>query len=316
MSDVDFTQLAKELHRGIVRKFPRRKVYAPGVNNTWSCDLIDYLSLKKYNEGYAYILICVDVFSKFVRAVPLKDKSALTVLRAFHTFDTLPQKLWTDRGKEFYNKLMEKFCADHNITLYSTYGESKSVIAERFNRTLKGWIQIRMTKDNTFNWSEELDTMIDQYNHRKHSTIKITPIEAQSPDSFWKVYMALYGPDMWPEDDQPSKPLKVGNYVRVSRLKDVFEKGYDANWSWEVFKISKVNATRPLTYSIVDWHDAPIEGSFYRRELQKVAIDPMEVFRIESVIKRDNKNKRAFVKWLGWPKKFNSWVPLDDVKDI
>ena len=309
-----FTQLAKELHRGIRQTFPRRKVYSPAPNWIWSCDLVDYSKIKKENDGYAYILICCDVFSKYVLAVPLLDKSAKSVVKAFETFDTLPKFVWTDKGKEFYNNLFEAYCKENKMSLYSTYSESKSVIAERFNRTLKGWIQLYMTINSTLRWVDELDTMIKQYNDRVHSTIKVKPKDALLKENFNKVYEILYK-DYEPTSlELPKNALRIGNYVRVSRLKGVFEKGYDTTWSEEVFKVRSVKMTSPVTYEIEDWNNNPIEGSFYRYELLKIKLDPSAFFRVEKVIKEDKKNKRAFVKFMGWHKKFNAWVSLDELR--
>ena len=110
--------------------------------------------------------------------------------------------------------------------------------------------------------------------------------------------------------------LKVGDLVRVSRLKGTFEKGYDTNWSEELFTVSKVKMTNPITYNIDDLAKESIEGSFYRQELLKSEVSLDSAFRIEKVIKTDKKNKRAFVKWKGWPVKFNSWVPLSELESL
>ena len=306
--------LSRELHRGIIRKFPRRKVYSPDVNSIWGSDLIDYSQIKKYNDGYAYILICVDVFSKFVRAVPLKDKAGKTVLAAFKTFQVLPKRLWTDKGKEYYNREFERYCKENDIILYSTYGESKSVVAERFNRTLKTWIAERMTLRNSYQWVDILDNLVTRYNNRVHSKIGITPVQAQNPQNFTLVHARLYGEDE--EEKSPKNVLQIGDRVRVSRIKGTFEKGYDENWSEELFKIQKVNLTKPLTYQIEDMAGEPIEGSFYRQELLKTEVPEDAAYRIDKVIRVDKKKKLAFVKWRGYPDKFNSWVALSELEDL
>ena len=311
----DLHQLARELHHGVVRKFPRRRVYSPGVNLTWSCDLLDYLSLKEHNNGYSYILICVDVFSKYVRAVPLLNKTAASVLKAFKSFDVLPKKLWTDKGSEFYNKSFQSFCQNNNIILYSTYSESKSVIAERFNRTIRGWLQLYFTAESTFRWVDVLHKLIDKYNLRIHSTTKMSPNDAIKPENFNQLYLNQYPPLMKLTAASPIL-MSPGELVRISRDKGVFEKGQDYNWSEEVFKIAQVNNTNPITYKLVDLLGESIEGSFYRQELLKTKLDPNDISRIEKVIKTDAKNKKAMVKWRGYSSKFNSWVPLSRVIEL
>ena len=317
-NDVDLTLLAKELHRGIRRSFPRRKVYSPAPDWIWSSDLIDYNNIKKHNDGYAYLLVCVDVFSKFVRAVPLIDKSARSMVKAFESFDKLPKFVWADKGKEFYNKSLEAFFNQNGVKLYSTYSESKSVIAERFNRTFKNWMQLHFTMSNSWRWINTWEEILNQCNNLVHSTTKVKPIDAlKKKESFQTVYNNLYEKYDNTTENLPRNALKVGDFVRVSRDKSIFEKGYDYNWSEEFFKVREVLNTNPITYRLEDFNGDPIEGTFYRFELVKTKLNDLDsVFRIEKVLKEDKKNKRIFVKWKGWPKKFNSWVNKDQATDI
>lgn len=85
---IDFDKIAEELHAPVNRKFQRRKVYSPIPNYIWSCDLADFSKIKTFNDGYAYVLICVDVFSKFVRAIALRNKTAKSIIEAFQSFKT------------------------------------------------------------------------------------------------------------------------------------------------------------------------------------------------------------------------------------
>ena len=132
-------KVSKELHKQVTRKFQRRKVYAENVNEIWGCDLTDLQYWKEQNDGYRYILTVIDVLSKYSWAVPLKDKTAASVTKAFQLLfkEATPQKLWTDQGSEFYNSTLKGVLQKLKIELYSTYGEHKSAIVERFNRTMK-----------------------------------------------------------------------------------------------------------------------------------------------------------------------------------
>ncbi|KAL9986586.1 hypothetical protein ACROYT_G000754 [Oculina patagonica] len=94
----------------------------------------------KWNKGYRYLLMVLDVFSKYGWIVPLKDKKGETVTQAFKTIfkeGRKPQYLWTDKGKEYYNKNMKELLEKNGITLYSTENEEKSSVCERWNRTIK-----------------------------------------------------------------------------------------------------------------------------------------------------------------------------------
>ena len=131
-------QLANELHRQIIRKFKRRKVYSSFRDNIWSIDSADMQSLRKYNKGIKYLLCAIDLFSKYAWVVPLKDKRGISIVNAFQKIISKrkPNKIWVDQGGEFYNKFLKRFLKINNIEMYSTYNEGKFVVAERF-RILK-----------------------------------------------------------------------------------------------------------------------------------------------------------------------------------
>ena len=105
-------QLAKELHKPIIRKFKKRKVYSSFKDNIWGLDLADMQLIRKYNKGIRYILCAIDFFSKYAFAVSLKDRKGTTIVNAFQSIlDNLkrkPNKIWVDQGSEFYYKSFEK----------------------------------------------------------------------------------------------------------------------------------------------------------------------------------------------------------------
>jgi len=134
-------KLADELHKPVRRKFQRRQVISYDVDDIWSCDLVEMQEWSKVNKGYRYMLNVVDVFSKYAWSVPMKDKTGIKTLNAFKQIveksDRKPKHIWVDKGKEFYNKHMNEWLTENNIIRYSTYGEHKSAVVERFNLTLK-----------------------------------------------------------------------------------------------------------------------------------------------------------------------------------
>ena len=141
-------QLANELHKPIIRKFKKRKVYSSFRDNIWGVDLADMQSLSRYNKRIKYLLCAIDLFSKYAWVIPIKDKKSTSIVNAFKKIISerrKPNKIWVDQGSEFYNKSFTDFLKMNNIEMYSTFNEGKSVTAERFIRTLKNKIYRHMT---------------------------------------------------------------------------------------------------------------------------------------------------------------------------
>ena len=148
-------QLANELHKPIIRKFEKRKVYSTFKDNIWGADLADMQLLSKYNKGIQSLLGVIDIFSKYAWVVPLTDKKGISIVKAFQSIlkqsnskrakgtsaqHVKPNKIWVDKGSEFYNAYFKKSLRDNNFVMYSTHNEGKSVVAEIFIRTLKSKI--------------------------------------------------------------------------------------------------------------------------------------------------------------------------------
>ena len=129
-----------KLHRQIIPKFKRRKFYSSFRDNIQGVDLADMQIIKQIQQRIKYLLYAIDLLSKCVCVVPLKDKRGITIVNAFQKIISKGRKankMWFDQGGEFYNNLFKRFLKINNIEMYSTYNEGKSVVAERFIRTLK-----------------------------------------------------------------------------------------------------------------------------------------------------------------------------------
>ena len=273
-------------------------------------------SLSKYNKGIKYLLCTIDLLSKYAWVVPIKDKKGTSIVNAFKKIISekrKPNKIWVGKGSEFYNNAFKDFSKINNIEMYSTYNETKSVVAERFIRTLKNKIfkhTTAISKNICFN---VLDDIVNKYNNTVHRTIKMKPIDItgefyikSSKNAFNKDSMELDSIEL--NSNKKNPKFKFGDHVRISKYKNIFAKGYTPNWSEEVFVINKTKNKVPWTYSISDLNDKEITGSFYEKELQKTN---QKDFRIEKVLKR--KGDKLYVKWKGYNNSFNSWMNKNDV---
>lgn len=261
---------AEELLKPIRHKFKRRRVFVFNIDDIWSADLKDLQSVSKQNNGFKYLLTVIDIFSKRAYTIPLKSKSSDVIINAFeklfNSSSRLPKKLWTDQGSEFTNRNFKKFLKDNNIELYHVYNEGKANVIERFNRTLGEMIQKHMTTNQTSKYINVLQKLLDEYNNKYHSSIKMTPFEASDPENVSTVRNNLYS-NIKPI--KPKKSFKVGDRVRITKYKTQFEKGYKPKWTNEIFTVEEINNTNPITYKLIDLNKEPILGSFYTEELQK-----------------------------------------------
>ena len=305
-------QLADELHKPITRNFQKRKVISNTRDDIWAADLVEMQKFSKWNKGIRYLLMVIDVFSKYGWIRSLKDKKTETVKEAFDDIfkkGRQPKMLWTDKGSEFISKHFKDFLKKKGIRLYHTENEEKSSVVERWNRTMKNRMWKMFTVNNNTVFFDKLDKLVNDYNNTRHSSIKMTPFEASKKKNEKKVWSNLYGDLIFLKPGKPK--FKIGDHVRISKYKrKVFDKGYTPNWTEEIFVIKQINPTKPVTYSIVDLMGESIKGSFYEKELEKAK---QQTFRIEKVIRKDNKKKMALVKWNGYPDKFNSWISFKDL---
>ena len=254
--------LADERHKPIIRKFNKRKVYSQFKDNIWGVDLADMQSLSRKNNGIKYLLCAIDLYSKYAFVIPLKDKKGISIVNVFNKIikqsNSKPNKIWVDQVGEFYNNVFEKWLSNNDINMYSTYNEGKSVVAERFIRTLKNKLYKHMTATGKNVYYDVLDDVVNKYNNTKHSSIKMKPIDVENNK---RVYID--------EQNEKDSKFKGGDRVRISRYKSIFAKGYAPNWSSEIFIVDKINDTVTYMYNLKDLNDEEIIGSFYNKELQK-----------------------------------------------
>lgn len=295
-----------EIHRPARKNFLRRNVILKGIDDLWQADLIDFRSIKHFNQGFQYILVVIDCFSKYVWAVPIKNKTKSETTHAFKQIlndsTRYPKNLQTDMGTEFYNDSFKKLMDSYNINHYSTFSIKKASIVERVIRTLKTNLFKKFSYHGNYKWiGTLLDSVVKTYNDTKHRTTDFKPIDvnvdtADCVKKNIKKTQTKY--------KKTKKNISIGDFVRVSKYKSEFEKGYTPNWSTELFVVKNINNTFPVTYHLEDLRKQPILGCFYEQELQKTNYP--NVYLIEKVLRK--KGNSLFVKWLGLSKSENSWI--------
>jgi hypothetical protein len=303
--------MANELHKPVRKKFPKRFVFVRQVDDVWGADLVEMPKLSKKNSGFKYILMVIDVFSKYGWAVPLKTKTGKEVISALQTIfkENKPKNLWVDKGKEFYNKDVSEVLKKNDIQMYSTNNDEKCSVVERWNRTIKTQLWKYFSANGTQKYTDILQPLIDKYNSTKHRSIGMTPSDARKPSNYKQVYKKLYFKKVKSRNAEPK--YNVGDKVRITVKKHIFEKGYTNNWTDKVYTIKEVLRTLPPTYKIKDDREE-IQGTFYEQELQKTSEN---TFRIEKVVrwKKQDGKRIARVKWVGYDKSYNSWVPESEI---
>ena len=254
------TQLADELHKPIIRKFNKRKVHSSFKDNIWGVDLADMQLLSKFNKGFRFLLCVIDIFSKYAWVIPLKDKKGISIVNVFQIIlkesNRKPNKIWVDKGSEFYNSSFKKWLKDNDIEMYSTNNEGKSVIAERFSRTLKNKIYKYMASISKNVCIDKLDDIVKKYNNTYHTSIKMKPVDDKD-----NTYIGFEK-----EVNDKNHKFRVGDHVRISKYKNIFPKGYMPNWSEEIFIIKKIKNTVSWTYVLNDLNGEEIIGTFYENE--------------------------------------------------
>lgn len=274
LNDTDKLLLAKELHKPVRKRFPKRRIITHGIDDLWAVDLVIMRNFSDENEGYCIIITVIDTFSKFAWAFPLKKKDGISVSKAFEKIieqaktqnHQTPKLLHADKGLEFENYHFKNILKKYSIHMYHTQNEEKSAIIERFNRTLNGKIRLCFEVQKSKKWINILQNLLDEYNFKDiHRSIGMKPCEvnkSNEDDVLHKLFSTKNKP-------KPKIKFSVGDRVRIKAYKKTFGNKYSNNWTKEIFILKEILNTNPITYKIIDLNNEEIEGSFYNEELQK-----------------------------------------------
>ena len=324
------------MSRTSVRKISRKsRIPIQHVGEQWDSDLMDMQSNAKDNQGMRFILVVIDIFSRFLWTRPLKSKMAKDIIAAFKSIfeDTeSPQRIRTDGGSEYTNHNVRGFFKVKGVDHYVTQSEHKAYFAERVIKTLRSLMSRYMIQKNTKQWVDVLPKLTTNYNTSLHSSIKMSPIQvtADNEDQVWANQTLLPLLEKKPiamkkESEDEKKPktkrnppfkVKVGDHVRISYKKRAFERVFDSKFSGEVFVVVKRyrRQGRPI-YQLEDLQGENLKGAFNNNEIQKIKVKSNPKYTIEKILKRKTVRgqKMVFVKWLYYPKKFNSWIEASQV---
>lgn len=263
-------QTAYTRHRYRKLKFKTNQVYAASINDCYQADLLDLPKLKKFNNNIRFILVVIDVLSRFAWAIPLKNKTTLEIIKAFkQIFKTnIPLKIVSDQGREFDSKAFRAFLKPYNVKLYFAVSQNKASLAERLIRTIKDTIYRIITNTGNKKYINHLQSIMSAYNSRIHSTTGVAPkdVTVENESLIWN---KLYGQD---EPRKKNELLKKGDYVRLAIATEAFRKIYTGTFTPEIFIIDRVIKRNPTVYKVRDMNGEIITGSFYASELQKVTL--------------------------------------------
>ena len=269
------TQDTYTRHKPVVKRHKFQKTYVNDLADQIQLDLVDIFKFSNKNQGYRWILTGIEILSRYAFAVPVrrKDTTHMTeavdrLLQKFKTgFGKYPNVVQFDDGNEFYNVGVKRLLEGKNIKYFSTKSDKKAAVVERFNRTLKTMMWKYFFKNKTYNWLNVLDKLTENYNNTKHRSIGMKPIEVNEDNEF-EAWKKLFGGAK--EAFKPPE-FKTGDSVRIHKYKSIFAKGYEPNFTSEVFKIIGVLKGDPNMYVLEDPEDKePIIGKFYEQELSKI----------------------------------------------
>ncbi len=313
---------AYSLQRPLRHKFKRRRVISQGLDALWDVDLADVSNISKENDGMRYLFVAIDVFSRYLWVVPLTNKLHGSIIDGFKDIfksGRKPKQVRSDPGSEWKNRWVKAFLGKQGVDHYVTYNVTHANYAERVILTLKVLMYRYFTHRRTYHYRDVLQKIVNNYNSRPHSALKgKSPGEINNGNEAitWK---QMYVDTLKAKVVNKRQSFKVGDVVRISQNRRTFQRDYEQKWTEEVFVIKTRYIRQGMqVYKIVDYDGDPIEGTFYDSELQKVDKGRDDLFKVEKVLKRRRRNrvKEVYVKWLGYPKKFNSWIKEDDMQRI
>lgn len=305
------------------KSFKKAKVVVSGIDDQFDADLADLARFSSENDGVKYLLIVIDIFSKYLWVQPLKGKTAKDVVAGLTTIlnqGRKCKKLRTDNGSEFISKITKSYLRQENIYHFTTQNSNtKANFAERVIQTLKNMIFRYFTKQRNHRYVHILQDLVKSYNATPHRSLNHTAPKDVNRENEADIWAYIYLKPRKQKKSITAYKFKKGDFVRISHNNMLFDRSYDEHFTREIFKVkSRLRMQGIPMYKIDDFMGESIKGNFYENEMQKVDKDEDALWFIEEKIRKRKRNGRIewLVKFDGWPKKYNQWVSEDDIKDV
>ena len=296
------------IHKQRKIKIARPKTVIKSSKIQYQTDLMDVSNISDYNDGYKFILVMIDVFSKKGFAVPLKNKTGFAVSKALDKiFKTEPARfLQSDNGREYYNYQVLNVLKKYKIKLFSTQNMTmKATICERWIRTLREKLSKYFTFSGGYNYTKVLDDIVQGYNESVHRSTKFKPNDvANNPLKKVQIRQNLYSAKKF-----KGFRYNIGDFCRVTVQKSRFAKGSTPNFSEEIFEIVNRKQNGAIaTYQLKDLKNNIINSYFTQEELQIVTMP--DTFQIDKILDKKTRRNKVYyyVSWLGFPQDQNSWI--------
>ncbi len=300
-----------------VKKVTRRpKVLVSGVDDQFEADLVvlDFPEMVQKNRGIRFLLVVIDVFSRYVWVEALSDKKASSIVEGFKKIfrhsKRIPRRIRTDRGREFTSEKTREFFKKLGVTQMFTSNELQANYVERVIKTLKTKLTRYQTLKNTLKYVDVLPKIVSSYNRTWHHGIREKPRNVTKDNEkqlWWQMY--------WPSGEKRNVSSKFlfskGDFVRMSLRKTAFQREYSNKWTTEIFVISKRFFRNGICmYKLSDYSDEDITGTFYENELQKVEAPSKKDFsaKIVQEMTLPNGTVQVRIHYDDWSSKFSRWV--------
>ena len=260
-------QDAYSLFKPVKYKFKRNRIVTPGMDYMWDAGLADVSNLKQYNNDNTYLLVVIDVFSRYLWIQPVKSKNQFDMIAAFkkifESTNRRPSCLRTDNGKEFINRRLKQYFKELSIKPFTTKNETKANYAERVIRTIKSLLYRFFLHKQTYRYVNIMQDVVANYNKKPHKSLHF-----KSPSQINKQNEAVVWKKMYVDTAERRMQiikykLNIGDQVRISHLKYQFQRDYHQKWTEEYFTIfERMRKGGKNMYKLQDLLDEKIEGFF------------------------------------------------------